>query len=391
MAPTDHDPLLVLRQSISSGQPFIPSASDDPSAAEVSLSQATHLQFTGLSLALPIDSPTRFISSDKPVDLRSIYFAWLNRELAIPEYNASATTLNDELSANGSSGKVQNLGFIERLDLITWLEGASEESEYIKPIAGEASAAAAGATSSSKTGAAALAASARSGKGTIDPRLASVYDGERRMGDRNTVLRGIKPTSLSSAISSSQSLSINQKGPSRRPDPIILLSPSASSLLRMSNARSFLEDGKFVPPDAGASTASMLHVQRIIPGIDPNRPMRFILVEGSEQFKPEYWNRIVAVFTTGQTWQFKNYKWSNPNELFKHTMGVYVGWRGDLAPDNIRGWGHRVTTTSVDRWRGEDDVASRFRDKEVVEYIWKSIELNMRNKGWRRDAAPSSI
>lgn len=194
MASTDHDPLLVLRQSISSGQPFIPSASDDPSAAEVSLSQATHLQFTGLSLALPIDSPTRFISSDKPVDLRSIYFAWLNRELAIPEYNASATTLNDELSANGSSGKVQNLGFIERLDLITWLEGASEESEYIKPIAGDASAAAAGTALSSKTGAAALAASARSGKGTIDPRLASVYDGERRMGDRNSVLRGIKPT-----------------------------------------------------------------------------------------------------------------------------------------------------------------------------------------------------
>ncbi|KAL7946475.1 CDC73 domain-containing protein [Trichoderma barbatum] len=408
MAPTDHDPLLVLRQSISSSQAFIPSASDDASAPEVPLSQATHLQFTGLSLSLPIDSPTRFISSDKPVDLRSIYFAWLNRELAIPEYNASATTLNDDLAANGSSGKVQNLGFIERLDLITWLEGASEESEYIKPLAGDASAAAAGAAPSSKTGAAALGAQARSGKGTIDPRLASVYDGERRMGDRNTILRGIKPTDFShvrklaipfiqkksqssSAVGSTQSLSINQKGPSRRPDPIILLSPSASSLLRMSNARSFLEDGKFVPPDAGASTASMLHVQRIIPGIDPNRPMRFILVEGSEQFKPEYWNRIVAVFTTGQTWQFKNYKWSSPNELFKHTMGVFVGWRGDLAPDNIRGWGHRVMSTSVDRWRGEDDVASRFRDKEVVEYIWKSIEMNMRSKGWRKDAAPTSI
>lgn len=194
MAPTDHDPLLVLRQSISSSQAFIPSASDDASAPEVPLSQATHLQFTGLSLALPIDSPTRFISSDKPVDLRSIYFAWLNRELAIPEYNASATTLNDDLATSGSSGKVQNLGFIERLDLITWLEGASEESEYIRPLAGDAGAAAAGAAPSSKTGAAALAGQARSGKGTIDPRLASVYDGERRMGDRNTILRGIKPT-----------------------------------------------------------------------------------------------------------------------------------------------------------------------------------------------------
>lgn len=119
--------------------------------------------------------------------------------------------------------------------------------------------------------------------------------------------------------------------------------------------------------------------------------MRFILVEGSEQFKLEYWNRIVAVFTTGQTWQFKNYKWSNPNELFKHTMGVYVGWRGDQPPETIRGWGPRVLSAYVDRWRGEGDVASRFRDKEVVEQIWHTIEMNMRSKGWRKDAAPSAI
>lgn len=160
----------------------------------------------------------------------------------------------------------------------------------------------------------------------------------------------------------------------------------------MSNARSFLEDGKFIPPDASGSTASMLHVQRVIRAIDPNRPLRFILVEGSEQFKPEYWNRVVAVFTTGQTWQFKNYKWSSPNELFKHTLGIFIGWRGEQAPEGVRSWGHRVLSTGVDRWRGGDGAdASRFRDKEVVEQIWKSIEANMRSKGWRIDAAPTSI
>ncbi|KAF5123472.1 Cell division control protein 73 [Metarhizium anisopliae] len=414
MASADHDPLVLLRKAISSSQPFIPSASDDPGAKECPLSEASHLQFSAQGIALAIETPTRFISNDKPVDLRSIYFAWLNRELAIPEYNASATTLNEQLAAAGSTGKVQNLGFIERLDLITWLEAASEESEYIKPVAGDAdaataAAAAAGTAPATKSGAVSTAAQARAGKGTMDPRLASVYDGERRMGDRNTVLRGIKPTDFShvrklaapfiqkkaqavSAPGAASSLSLNQKGPTRRPDPIILLSPSASSLLRMSNARSFLEDGKFVPPDASASTASMLHVQRVIRAIDPNRPLRFILVEGSEQFKPEYWNRVVAVFTTGQTWQFKNYKWSSPNELFKHTLGVFVGWRGEQAPESIRSWGHRVLSTGVDRWRGGDGAdASRFRDKEVVEQIWKSIEMNMRSKGWRFDAAPTAI
>ncbi|KAF5244308.1 hypothetical protein FAUST_2441 [Fusarium austroamericanum] len=406
---TDLDGLVLLRQSISSGAPFIPSASADASATEVPLSQATNLRFPNQNITVPIDGPTRFVSHDKPVDLRSIYFAWLNREVAIPEYNASATKLNDELSAAGSSGKVQNLGFIERLDLITWLEGASEESEYIKPLANDKDAATTDAATTAKTGAVNSASQARSGRGTMDPRLVGIYNGERKMGDRNTVLRGAKPTdfshvrklaapfiqkksqSSSASIPTNPSLALNQKVPTRRPDPIILLSPSASSLIRLSNVRSFLEDGKFVPTDASGTTATMLHVQRLIPSIDPNRPMRFILVEGSEAFKPEYWNRIVAVLTTGQTWQFKNYKWSDPNELFKHTLGVYVGWRGETAPDNIRGWGHRVLSTGIDRWRGEGHDASRFRDKEIVEQIWRAIEENMRYRGWKKDRAPSSI
>ncbi|KAF5634093.1 DNA-directed RNA polymerase II accessory protein [Fusarium sp. NRRL 25303] len=404
----DLDGLVLLRQSISSNAPFIPTASADATATEVALSQATYLRFPDRDVAVPIDNPTRFVSQDKPVDLRSIYFAWLNREVAIPEYNASATKLNEELAAAGGSGKVQNLGFIERLDLITWLEGASEESEYIKPLPSDKDAAAAGATAAAKTGAVTSTAQSRSGRGTMDPRLAGIYNSERKMGDRNTVLRGVKPTDFShvrklaapfiqkkyqssSSIPTNPSLALNQKPPTRRPDPIILLSPSASSLLRLSNARSFLEDGKFVPTDAGGAMSNMLHVQRIIPSIDPNRPMRFILVEGPEAFKPEYWNRIVAVLTTGQTWQFKNYKWSDPNELFKHTLGVYVGWRGESAPDNIRNWGHRVLSTGIDRWRGEGHDASRFRDKEIVEQIWRAIEENMRYRGWKKDRAPSSI
>ncbi|KAJ4154066.1 hypothetical protein LMH87_010529 [Akanthomyces muscarius] len=406
MAANEQDPLLRLRQAIAAGHAITPSASADAGSPEVGLAQASHLLIPTADdqavVVLPMDAATRFISSDNPVDLRSIYFAWLNRELAIPEYNAAAAALNGEL---GAAANVQNLGFIERLDLITWLEGASEESEYIKPLADDQAAVAAAAP---VTKGASAAVQARAGKGTLDPRLASIYDGERRMGDRNTVLRGIKPTDFSHVrklaapfiqrksqstanLVANTSLSLNQKGPSRRPDPIILLSPSASSLLRLSNARSFLEDGKFVPPDAGASTVSMLHVQRVIRAVDPNRPMRFILVEGPEQFKPEYWPRVVAVFTTGQTWQFKNYKWSSPNELFKHVQGIYVGWRGDQAPDNVRDWGHRVLSANIDRWRGVGFDASRFRDKEAVESIWKTVELNMRSKGWKKDAAPTAI
>ncbi|KAI1825943.1 RNA pol II accessory factor, Cdc73 family-domain-containing protein [Xylaria intraflava] len=417
-SPTSQDPLLLLRQSIASSSAIIPTASTEAEAPEVSLSQATHLTFTSPTrISLPIDISTRFVSNDTPVDLRSIYFAWLNREVAIPEYNSFASQVNQDLAGKG---QVHKFAYIEKLDLITWLEGASEESECIKPLTGDkdgstATAAASGGLSSKGTTAPAAGSMGRSGKGSLDPRLANIYNSERRMGDRNTVLQGIKPSDfshvrklaasfmtkkptnpLSSDVANNTGIASRQK--QKRPDPIILLSPSASSLLRMSNIKSFLEGGQYVPPNSLAAssntTANMLHINRLMKDIDTSRPMRFILVEGIEQFKPEYWNRVVAVFTTGQTWQFKNYKWSNPSELFRHIPGIYVGWRGEQPPESIRAWGHRVMNVSVDRWKnsGASTVdSSRWRDREAVEGIWKTIETNMRNKGWKRDQAPSSI
>ncbi|KAI1134346.1 CDC73-domain-containing protein [Hypoxylon sp. FL0543] len=417
MASAEQDPLLLLRQSIASGGAIVPTASSDDAAGEVPLSQATHLKFSTPShFSIPIDAQTRFTSNDTPVDLRSIYFAWLKREVAIPEYNTSVSQLNEEL---GDKGQVRMLAFVERLDLITWLEGASEECEYIKPLAGDKD----GATSNAAAALASKGAAApaigtqlgRSGKGTLDPRLAVIYNSERKMGDRNSVLRGIKPTDFSHvrklaapfmskkpqqaptpSIPNNPTLATHKKP--RRPDPIILLSPSASSLLRMSNIKSFLENGQYVPPNslsASSSTgASMLHINRLMKDIDPNRPMRFVLVEGPEQFKPEYWSRVVAVFTTGQSWQFKNYKWSNPAELFRHVPGIYVGWRTEKPPESVRNWGHRVMSVGIDPWKEPVQgsiESSRWRDREIVEQIWKMIESNMRSKGWRRDQAPTSI
>ena len=200
MAALDLDPLLRLRQSIATNDPPITTTSPDPiptSEATENLAIATHLQFSNPQHSYSLDTPTRFVSSDKPVDLRSIWFAWQKKDVAIPDYIASAQQLNEELGGRDGTSKVKNLVFVERLDLITWLEGASEESEYIKGLEADASATRSAQVASGAAGGVSTipssAAGARVGK-TIDPRLQEIYNGERRMGDRNTVLRGIKPT-----------------------------------------------------------------------------------------------------------------------------------------------------------------------------------------------------
>ena len=207
------DPLVSLRRSIASRKPPIPTSSPHPTPATdaiENLAIATHLQFNEPEHhSFPLQTPTRFILSDQPVDLRSIYFAWQKKDVAIPDYIASAQQLNEELSAaDGPGGKVQNLLFVERLDLITWLEGASDESEYIKPSESEVAATQSAKVASGAAGGASAAPNGAQGGRVgkpVDPRLQEIYNGERRMGDHNSILRGTKP--MVSAISPDPSLS----------------------------------------------------------------------------------------------------------------------------------------------------------------------------------------
>ncbi|PGH03916.1 hypothetical protein GX51_03752 [Blastomyces parvus] len=538
---TDLDPLLSLRRALTSttsttstSPVLLTSPTPTPTNTTDDLTLATHLHLPPTSQCIPLSTPTRFISAaagNIPIDLRSIYFAWLKRDVAIPEYIASAQAVNEGVEERRKRGevkegegeeggkgvgKVLHLVFVERLDLITWLEGASEDSEYIRPLEGGVGAgaggagageggvgggAAAGAAGRAAEDSAKVASGAAGGISTVpsagvgaaagagvqggaaagvggrpvrsvDPRLQEIYNGERKMGDRNSVLRGIKPTDFShvrktaemflgrnrsrpgqhaqanmakpgmkptsTSIPSGGASLIKQPGPpsstnpssSRRPNPIILLSPSASSLLRMSNIKSFLQDGIYVPPDhptlATSTHSNLLHITRTLqtladptssskptstptssssaPGTIHNRkPTRFILVDSTADFKPDYWNRVVAVFTTGQTWQFKSYKWSSPPELFKHATGIYVGWRGEEVPREVKGWGRGVRSFAIDRWdeksanlaagsggagapgapgAGAVGSSARWRDRGVVEGVWMAIEEGMRSRGW---------
>ena len=91
------------------------------------------------------------------------------------------------------------LVFVERLDLVTWLESSFYDSEYIKRLDTDSAAAQAAGSSQVASGAAggpaAISGGATGVRPTkaISPRLQKIYKNERSMGNRNTVLRGSKP------------------------------------------------------------------------------------------------------------------------------------------------------------------------------------------------------
>lgn len=209
------DALVLFRSSIASKSSPIPTTSDDPSSTTdaADLKSATHILFnlssasTGAQhIALAATTPTRFVSaSHGALDLLSVYWCWTNKDKGAGEYISSTQALNADRSANGLSAVV-NLVFAEKLDLVNWLAGdvGEAESEFITPLGqGEESRRLADDAAALVKGdgdvvmgdaGASDSVALRGARKGEDERLRAIYAQERKLGDRNTVLRGIKPT-----------------------------------------------------------------------------------------------------------------------------------------------------------------------------------------------------
>lgn len=209
MATLGQDALALFRQCLSEGSSPIPTTSEDASNSTdmAELGRATHLLFNTQSaaegaqhIALPLPQPTRFISqAHGALDLLSVYFCWLNKDKGVGEYISATQALNIERSA-AQLGSVRNLVFVEKLDLNNWLSGdaAENESEFIKSLDDNKTTRQQAQDAADRLADGADVVMADAGDVGVgrreEERLREIYAMERKMGDRNTVLRGVKPT-----------------------------------------------------------------------------------------------------------------------------------------------------------------------------------------------------
>lgn len=200
MSASDNDALNLFRTSLAASSPPLPTRSADASSANdiAPLTDASHLLFNTQSAAdgaqhtaLPLTTATRFVSqTNGALDLASIFWCWQNKDKSTGDYIAATQELNTARTSNGLS-EVRNLVFAEKLDLINWLSGEND-SEFIKSL-----------DDNRQTRAQAHdAAKMASGDGDVvmqdaraeDDKLRDIYALERKTGDRNSILRGSKPT-----------------------------------------------------------------------------------------------------------------------------------------------------------------------------------------------------
>ncbi|CAB52800.1 RNA polymerase II accessory factor, Cdc73 family [Schizosaccharomyces pombe] len=362
------DSLLLLKKSIAEKKDVKLLASSEATSKVEKIEDAQYILFDENTSPILIDEPTKFIKleNDSHFSLRSVYFAWLLRDTSIAEYIQQCSELG-----------IQNLTFLERTDLISWLEGSSDSEHII------------GLEKPKPEGSTDAATSMDVDLHKKSEEVNWLFENTRTVSNHNSVLHGIKPIDFISlrkdvldyihankATASAHADEQERPAKKRNRDPIILLSPSASSLLTMHNIKKFLEEGIFVPPAEAAHAAGGGRGPELIALSHKSSnskfgTMRFIIVEGTEKFKPDYWDRVVCVFTTGQAWQFRDYKWSEPHQLFHHVKGFLVQYVGDPPHPATHDW--NVEGIFVERLR-------RHTDREVVSQLWDKLERWMENR-----------
>ena len=115
------DPLVQLKEAVTKGHtPVLYSDAEVVSISE-NIATATHIKVLDNSTPAALSTETRFVRAEPstPLPIGAIYFCWVHRDKTLTEYIAAC-----------SDAGVINLTFLERVDLLAWLEGAPT-SEHI--------------------------------------------------------------------------------------------------------------------------------------------------------------------------------------------------------------------------------------------------------------------
>ncbi|ELR18990.1 uncharacterized protein ACA1_234280 [Acanthamoeba castellanii str. Neff] len=142
--------------------------------------------------------------------------------------------------------------------------------------------------------------------------------------------------------------------------PIIIVPASLTSLLTLYNVKEFLEDGLFVPSvdkkNQGARKENLVVVKRK-KGKDDSTVVPYHVIDNPSKFGATEWNRVVAVFALGPPWQFKDWKWSSPVELFSKTQGFYLHF-DDSQVSREKHKRHLDRTAVLQFWAAVDKFAA---------------------------------
>jgi parafibromin len=98
----------------------------------------------------------------------------------------------------------------------------------------------------------------------------------------------------------------------------------------------------------GGKRESVLLIRRTLPS---GETREYKVIDNPTRLSAQEWEqRVVAVFASGQLWQFKDWRWSSPVDLFQHTLGVHLCMEGRNVDAAVLSWNCKVLKVCVRDW-----------------------------------------
>ena len=153
--------------------------------------------------------------------------------------------------------------------------------------------------------------------------------------------------------------------------PIIIVPMGAAGTISSINAGDFLEDGKYMTIEEKRKSGGQREKERYITRTLSNGMKGKYLLVDSPKFDPKDWDRVVAVFVLGQTWQFKDWpdKYAKPVELFTRVLGVHLTMDDRAVDPNVLSWNCKVL--KINQFK-------RHLDAGAVNEFWAYLDDFMR-------------
>lgn len=122
--------------------------------------------------------------------------------------------------------------------------------------------------------------------------------------------------------------------------PIIIVPSALTSNITLLNAKAFLENGIFTQFDPHATQKPKM--ETVNRSNSTFSSLHYKIIDDPTKLLNEEWDRVVAAFVTGQQWQFRGWKYSNPVDLFQHVLGAHLMF-DDRAPDaTVQSWNCKI-------------------------------------------------
>ncbi|KAF0682666.1 Aste57867_25225 [Aphanomyces stellatus] len=154
--------------------------------------------------------------------------------------------------------------------------------------------------------------------------------------------------------------------------PIIVVPAGFSDLITLLNAKDFLEDGHYVTTTQKKSEGNRKPASVTIQVTERDVSYKFKLVDSVIRFSDRDWKSVVGVIVSGQTWQFKDWHWKFPLEVFKRACGIYIYPHGTPLNEDVKKWDVKILMIHPHK-RHLDKVAS----SEFWRHLFAHLRLRM--------------